>query len=280
MKSPDAAECGVARRRTGRGRNMFGLVYLAIGLGAGYGAFSLFCRLSVNRFMFHPPRPAYKAGDIPGLVEFGPPDAPVAGLWMPAKGATRAILFSHGNAEDLRHVHSRIERFNRLGLSVLSYDYPGYGRTPGKPTEASVYSSAETAFRHLVDNCGFAESNILVAGHSIGSGPACYLAEKHDVGGLLLFAPFKSAPRVVTHVRCLPFDPFPNIARIPRTRCPVLVVHGTADKVISFRHGKAVAKAAGGRARLVLIPDAPHETICTDLPFPEFREIFEERFGR
>ena len=256
------------------------LTRLAIGLGAGYGAFSLFSRLSVNRRMFHPPRPAYGAGDVPGLVEIGTPDAPVAGLWVPAEGATRAILFSHGNAEDLRHVRSRIERFSQLGLSVLSYDYPGYGLTPGKPTEASVYAAAETAFRHLADVRGFAESNILVAGHSIGGGPACYLAEKHDVGGLLLFAPFKSAPRVVTHVRCLPFDPFPNIARMPRTRCPVLVVHGTADKVIPFRQGKAVAKAAGGRARLILVPGAPHETICSDLPFPEFREIFEERFGR
>jgi fermentation-respiration switch protein FrsA (DUF1100 family) len=78
---------------------------------------------------------------------------------------------------------------------------------------------------------------------------------------LLLFAPFKSAVRVVTQVRILPFDPFPNIARIPRTRCPVLVFHGTEDKVIPFSHGLAVAKAAGGRGRFFLLPEETHDTI-------------------
>ncbi len=216
--------------------------------------------LSINRLMFHPPYP-YGRDEVPGLIEFGPSNAPVAGVWMPVEGAKRAVLFSHGNAEDLRHVHSRLAHFNRLGLSALAYDYPGYGRTPGKPTEASVYAAAETAFRHLTDDCGFAVSNIVIVGYSIGSGPSCYLAEKHDVGGLLLFAPFKSAVRVVTQVRIVPFDPFPNIARIPRTRCPVLVFHGTADRVIPFSHGRAVAKAAGGRGRFFLLPEKTHDTV-------------------
>ncbi len=78
---------------------------------------------------------------------------------------------------------------------------------------------------------------------------------------LLLFAPFKSAVRVVTQVRILPFDPFPNIARIPRTRCPVLVFHGTEDKVIPFSHGRAVAKAAGGHGRFFLLPEETHDTV-------------------
>ena len=216
--------------------------------------------LSINRLMFHPPYP-YGANEVPGLIEIRPSNAPVAGVWMPVEGAKRAVLFSYGNAEDLRFVHSRLESFNRMGLSALAYDYPGYGRTPGKPTEASVYAAAETAFRHLTDDCGFAVSNIVIVGYSIGSGPSCYLAEKHDVGGLLLFAPFKSAVRVVTQVRILPFDPFPNIARIPRTRCPVLVFHGTADRVIPFSHGRAVAKAAGGHGRFFLLPEETHDTI-------------------
>ena len=214
----------------------------------------------INTAMFHPPYP-YGRDEVPNLVEFGPSNAPVAGVWMPVEGARRAVLFSHGNAEDIRFVHTRLAHFNRLGLSALAYDYPGYGRTPGKPTEASVYAAAETAFRHLTDDCGFSESNIVVIGYSIGSGPSCYLAEKYDVGGLLLYAPFKSAVRVVTQVRILPIDPFPNIARIPRTRCPVLVFHGTEDKVIPFRHGRAVAKAAGERGRFFRLPEETHDTV-------------------
>ena len=215
----------------------------------------------VNAAMFHPPRPPYGT-DLPGLETIGPADAPVAVVWSPVPGAKKAVLFAHGNAEDLRFVRGRVERFNRLGWSVLAYDYPGYGRTPGKPSERAVYAAAETAFRHLVEERGFAPSNIVVCGYSIGSGPACYLAEKHpDVGALLLVAPFKSAVRVVTRVRILPFDPFPNLARVPRTRCPVLVLHGTADTIIPSWHGEAVAAAAGARGRFVPVPGATHVSV-------------------
>ena len=232
----------------------------------------------VNAAMFHPPRPPYGT-DLPGLETIGPADAPVAVVWSPVPGAKKAVLFAHGNAEDLRFVRGRVERFNRLGWSVLAYDYPGYGRTPGEPTEKSVYAAAETAFRNLVEERGFAEGDVVVCGYSIGSGPACYLAERHDVGGLLLFAPFKSAIRVVTGVRILPIDPFPNLARVPRTRCPVLVFHGTADRVIPFSHGRAVAAAAGERGRFVPVPGASHEAVCTALPFDEFRREFESLFA-
>ena len=232
----------------------------------------------VNRAMFHPPRPVY-GEDIARLVTMGPPDAPVAGVWMPVEGATRAVLFAHGNAEDIRHVHDRLHRFNLLGYSALAYDYPGYGLTPGQPTESSVYAAAETAFRHLVEERGFAESNIVVCGFSIGSGPACYLAEKHDVRGLLLYAPFKSAIRVVTRIRLLPIDPFPNLARISRTRCPVLVLHGTADKVIPSSHGRAIAAAAGDRGRYIEVLGADHDRVSNKLSLLSFRDAFETAFG-
>lgn len=229
---------------------------LVIVLAVACGGCSL-----VNAAMFHPPRHPY-GPDLPGLIAMGSPDAPVAGVWSPVPGATRAVLFSHGNGEDLRYVHARLAAFNRLGLSALAWDYPGYGRTPGKPSEKTVYAAAETAFRHLVEERGFAPSNIVVCGYSIGSGPSCYLAEKHpDVGALLLLAPFKSAVRVVTRIRLLPFDPFPNLARLARTRCPVLVLHGTADRLIPSWHGEAVAAAAGDRGRFVPVPGATHETV-------------------
>ena len=234
---------------------------LALVCAVLYAAASCVGCAVVNAAMFHPPRPPYGT-DLPGLVAMGPPDAPVAGVWSPAPGATRAVLFSHGNGEDLRYVHGRLAAFNRLGLSALAWDYPGYGRTPGKPTEKTVYAAAETAFRHLVEERGFAASNIVLCGYSIGSGPACWLAEQHpDAGALLLLAPFKSAVRVVTRVRLLPFDPFPNLARIARTRCPVLVLHGTADRLIPAWHGEAVAAAAGDRGRFVPVPGATHDTV-------------------
>ena len=213
--------------------------------------------LAINRLMFHPPAVAYPQ-DMAHLVEIGPSNAPVAALWYPKEGARRAVLYSHGNAEDLASCHDRLLRFRDLGYAALAYDYPGYGRSAGSPTEDSVYDSAEIAYRHLVDDLGFAPSNLVVVGYSIGSGPSCRLAKHHPVGGLALFAPFKSAARVVTQVRLLPFDPFPNLDRIGRVRCPVLVAHGTDDDVIPFSHGRALAEAAGPGCVFLPVEGADH----------------------
>ncbi|MBQ7251201.1 MAG: alpha/beta fold hydrolase, partial [Kiritimatiellae bacterium] len=227
------------------------------------------CR-HLNEAMFHPPRDSY-GRDLRGLVMAGTPDAPLATVWSPVPDAKRAVLFAHGNAEDLRWIHDRLGYFNRAGLSALAFDYPGFGLTPGEPTEESLYEAAEAAYRDLTENRGFAPADVIVCGYSLGSGPACWLAEKHDVGGLLLFAPFKSAVRVVTGIRILPFDPFPNLARVRRARCPVLVVHGEADGVINVSHGKAVAKAAGRRGRFIPIPGGSHTASCTALSTDDFR---------
>ncbi len=70
------------------------------------------------------------------------------------------------------------------------------------------------------------------------------------------------------------------VSLVQRTRCPVLVFHGTADRVIPFSHGKAVAAAAGERGRFVPVPGASHEAVCTALPFDEFRREFESLFAR
>ena len=267
--SPRSSTSRGSRGRIRRAATTLAAAYL---LAAGVAC------LVVNRAMFHPPRDPY-GEDLPEFIRIGPADAPVAAVWMPVEGARRAVLFAHGNAEDLSSVHLRLERFNQLGLSALAFDYPGYGLTPGRPTEDSVYAAAETAFRHLVEERGFAERDIIVCGYSIGSGPSCYLAERHDVGGLLLYAPFKSAIRVATRLRLFPLDPFPNLARVPRTRCPVLVLHGAADRLIPPSHGRALARAAGDRGRFIEVPGANHNAIGHALDFPAFKTAFGEAFG-
>ena len=229
-----------------------------------------------NRMMFHPPSPPY--GDLPGLV-WMPVDEnadPVAGLWSPVPGARRVVLFSHGNAEDLRHYGGFLRRLNGLGYSALSYDYPGYGRSGGEPSERGAYRAAEAAWRYLADEQGFAPANILIAGFSIGTGPACRLARDHpDAAGLVLFAPFTSAIRVVTGIRLLPYDPFPNLANVKRTSCRIAVVHGTADDVIPHAHSEAVAAATHPRSTFFSVPFVHHNDLLDSLSDGDLQTILE-----
>ena len=231
-----------------------------------------------NRMMFFPPVPPY-GDDLPGLVRLDggkPGEDAVAGLWSPVPGARRVVLFSHGNAEDLRHYGGFLRRLNGLGYSALSYDYPGYGRSGGAPTERGAYRAAEAAWRYLAENQGFAPTNILIAGFSIGTGPACRLARDHpDAAGLVLFAPFTSAIRVVTRIRLLPYDPFPNLANVKRTSCRIAVVHGTADDVIPHSHGEAVAASAGPRSTFVSVPFVRHNDLFDALSDGDLRTILE-----
>lgn len=234
--------------------------------------------ISVDKLMFHPPRPPY-GEDLPGLVMLEDDGGAVAAVWSPAENAEGAVLFFHGNAEDIRFYGNTLRRFNRLGWSALAVDYPGYGRSEGTPTERGAYHAAEAGWRFLTETQGIPADKIVVAGFSIGTGPACWLAAQHEPAGLLLFAPFKSAVRVVTRIRLLPFDPFPNLANVKRTKCHVAVVHGTHDDVIPFAHGQAVADAAGERATFFAVRGADHNHLLATLSDADFCEALDAARG-
>ena len=241
-----------------------------LALAALWALVSLAACVSVDKLMFHPPQPPY-GEDLPGLVKIDDDGGAVAALWSPAENAEGAVLFFHGNAEDIRFYSQTLRQFNRLGWSALAIDYPGYGRSEGKPTEKGAYRAAEAGWRFLTETQGIAPEKIVVCGFSIGTGPACWLAARREPAGLLLFAPFMSAVRVVTGVRVLPFDPFPNLANVKRAKCPVAVVHGTADDVIPFKHGLAVAEAAGDRGGFFAVRGADHNGLLAALSDEDFR---------
>ncbi|KMZ72338.1 hypothetical protein ZOSMA_166G00360 [Zostera marina] len=81
------------------------------------------------------------------------------------------------------------------------YDYSGYGQSPGKPSEHNTYADIEVAYKWLVDTCAVKPEDIILYGQSVGSGPT-------------------------------------NIDKIPAVKCSVLIIHGTADEVVDFSHGK------------------------------------------
>ena len=197
----------------------------------------------INGLMFRPHAPGY-SWDTPHVVNVGDDATPVAAMWLPSTTPGKTVLYSHGNGEDLGDLTEIFEAFRKAGFSVLGYDYPGYGLSAGKPTEKSAYAAADTAYRFLTTRHGTAPADILALGRSLGSGPACYLAERHPLGGLIIESGFTSAPRVMTRIRLLPFDPFPNIRRIPNISAPKLFIHGMEDRVIPYTHSQTLFAAA------------------------------------
>ncbi len=228
-----------------------------------YAALCLYAFFFADSLLFHPPAPSYRT--LPGAVALRTSDGtPVYAIFLEAPASRRTVLYSHGNAEDLGSVYSALAVFRQAGYSVLAYDYEGYGRSGGSPSEAACERDIEAAYAWLVNHRRLDPADVVVYGHSLGSGPSLYLATRRPVGGLVLEGAFTSAFRVVTRWAVLPFDRFPNLSRVGRVRCPVLVVHGTRDSVIGFHHGEALFAAAREPRRFLPVEGAGHNDLLTN----------------
>mmetsp|Transcript_3694 Transcript_3694/g.7740 ORF Transcript_3694/g.7740 Transcript_3694/m.7740 type:complete len:418 (+) Transcript_3694:146-1399(+) len=179
---------------------------------------------------------------------------------------TKTILYSHGNATDVGAMAGlQCLIAKNLKCHVLVYDYSGYGESGGIPMEKNTYRDVKMVYEWVVNNVTKHESNVVLYGQSVGSGPSCYLASRRaNVGGLVLHSPFTSGMRVLTPSRALAcLDIFPNIDRIKKVKCPVFIIHGKRDAEVSFEHGLALQMAVPEDCRRDpwWVPDKGHNDI-------------------
>lgn len=227
--------------------------------------------LSINSLMFHPVC-GYDAGH-PGYVDIGKDGEKIAAIVCGRPNDRKAILYCHGNAEDATGSMGWLELAVGDVFTIAAVDYPGYGLSEGEPDEEGCYRTVHRLYDWLIETRDFRPEDIIVVGFSIGTGPATELAATKPVGGLVLQAPYLSAPRVVTKVRLLPIDPFPNLKRIGKINCPLVVVHGTEDSVIPFGQGKALFDLAPEPKRFVAVEGADHNDLVGVLGFDKYRKL-------
>jgi fermentation-respiration switch protein FrsA (DUF1100 family) len=226
-------------------------------LGIGYVLLVLSACTMVDRALYHPDYGSRRAPT--GMQTVRAADGTeIALLHLPNPAARYTLWFFHGNAEDLGDLEPFLHVLRDRGFAVLAFDYPGYGRSGGQPSEAGFYAAARAVRAHLRDGLKVPAARTLIYGRSLGGGPAVQMALEEAPAGLVLQAAFTSVFRVVTRRRVLPFDQFENLEKIPRVNCPVLVMHGQADEVIPFSHGEALHAAARGPRRALWVPGAGH----------------------
>ncbi len=182
----------------------------------------------------------------------------IAALYLPNPRSAYTLLYIHGNAEDLGDIRPGLDRLQGWGFSVFAYDYRGFGTSDGHPSEQNAYQDAEAAYGYLTQQLKMSPSRIIVYGRSVGGGSATELATRHPVGGLILASTFTSAFRVVVPFPLLPFDKFTNLDKLPKVRCPVLVMHGQADRTIPVQHGQRLYAAAPEPKLSLWVAQADH----------------------
>ncbi|MBI4543660.1 MAG: alpha/beta hydrolase [Gemmatimonadetes bacterium] len=235
-----------------------------------YGVLALLALLWSERLIFQPPPASY--GPAPDLLSLTTSDGvALAALYLPNPDGRYTLLYSHGNAEDLGDARPGLEALRDLGFAVFAYDYRGYGRSSGRASEAGVYRDVEAAYQYLTGPLAVLPERIILHGISVGSGPAVELATRRPVAGLILEGAFASAFTVLTRVPLFPFDRFRNLRKLGRVHCPVLVIHGTADEVIPFAHGRKLFAGAQAPKQHLWVRGARHN---------DLRLVAGERYGR
>ena len=196
--------------------------------------------------------------------------------WTPAMGA---VLFSHGNGENLSNCGGHLRRWrDELKTGALGYDYPGFANSTGRPNEASCYAAAEAAYDWLVNEKKVAPRDIVIVGQSIGGAMATELAARHGCRMLLVAGTFTSFPDEAQHRffwipgRYLVRLQFDNLSKLAKIRSPVFVTHGTADDTVPFSHGERLYEAAHEPKRFYPMPGHPHSHPHT----PEFYDAVRQ----
>lgn len=194
----------------------------------------------------------------------------LAAWFIPAKDndsfGKRVILFCHGNGGNIGNRVSYLPIFKELGFATLLFDYRGYGRSEGKPSEEGTYNDVEAAWQYLTTEKQIPPQKIIIYGESLGGAIASYLAEKlaektsqepQNAGGLILASTFTSISDRAAElypflpIRLLSRFSYNSISRLPNIKIPLLVIHSTDDEIIPFHHGDRNFQAANSPKTLV-----------------------------
>lgn len=245
-----------------------------------YAAFLLVAVIGEPCAVFHPCKELDRALWPEGVKEarFTARDGTAlrALRWRAEPGAPTVLFFS-GNGYDASRAVRSLLGLREWGVGVFALDYRGYGGSDGAPSEAAITADARVAWHHLVTALNVAPRDIVIWGHSLGTGPATWLASEVNPRLLVVQAGYTSLPDVA--IRRLPVVPvhwlmrnrFPNIDRIAQVDAPVLIAHGEHDLIVPYSHGVALYQRAK-RALPMMTLEGSHE--ASPLYDPAHRERF------
>ncbi len=172
------------------------------------------------------------------------------GWYFPLRSEGPVILFCHGNAGNISHRLDNVARLLDKGLRVFLFDYRGYGKSEGSPSEQGIYEDGLAAYEYLVRKEAVSPGEIVLFGRSLGGAVAIEVALRKKVKALIIESTFTSVKDMARSlVLFRPFSRFvpnhyDNLGKVSELRVPVLVVHGDSDELVPFSMGERLYAAA------------------------------------
>lgn len=220
-----------------------------------------------------------------------PEGFPAEDAWFTAADGTRlhgwftehpqpraVVLFAHGNAGNVAGRAGRLLWLHAHGLSALMFDYRGYGRSSGTPTEDGVLQDVRAAQAWLVERTGVPRERLVLMGESLGGAVVVDLAAETGARALILENTFTNLPDVAAqHFPWLPVrwamrTRLDSRSKIPNYRGPLLQVHGDADEIVPYELGQALFAAAREPKTWVRVASGHHN----DPPAPQYETALEQ----
>ncbi|MFQ5630232.1 MAG: alpha/beta hydrolase, partial [bacterium] len=249
----------------------------------------LFVRLLENKLVFFPSKypdgfwQPEQFGLHPRDVFFETEDGVrLHGWFFEKEDAIATLLLMHGNAGNLSHRVDLVERLlGALPVEIFIFDYRGYGKSAGAPTEEGVYRDADAAYKYLTQKLNRPPEKIILHGRSLGGAVAVDLATKVSAAGLLLESTFSSGNDMAKEMfKVLPLWWFTTIkmdseSKIRNVNMPILMLHGKNDSIVPFHLGKKLFEVAPQPKSFVEIPDAGHNDVYV-VGGPKFYAVIKD----
>lgn len=190
------------------------------------------------------------------------------GWYVPHEDARGVVLFCHGNAGNITHRDEILRRLHAIAaVSVFIFDYRGYGRSEGKPSEKGVLADARAAQAWLAAHAGIAENRVILMGESLGGAVAVDMAAHAGARGLILESTFSSLAEVAAYhfpwlpVRSLLHTQLNSVGEIKKYHGPLLQSHGDRDTIVPYQLGRRLFDAANEPKQFVTFPGGDHNDI-------------------
>jgi len=202
--------------------------------------------------------------------------------WLPKEGSSNALMICHGNGGNISSRGPSLGRFaDELNCGILIFDYPGYGKTSGSPSESNCYESARAAYRWLIDEKKVDPTRIVIYGESLGGGVAVQLASEVDHRALVLMKTFTSLPAVGQKqypwlpVKWLMCNRYDNLSKLPSCKRPVLIAGASMDEMVPFAHSEELFRIANEPKHFRALVGSEHNSSLPADFLPELRTFLK-----
>jgi len=239
----------------------------------------------VNKLVFHPTNQGYDPVITVTFATDNTQNISVPYIQFVHENSKKYIIFAHGNACSMYTLSYYFRNICEISkVNVISFEYPGYSVCPGTPSEYTCGQNLNILIDHLINEKNIKQKNIYLVGQSIGTGIVANYVATHDwSNSIMLISPYKTIASIVLKDNFINnilksfFDMFETINKVDKINCPVKIVHGEKDELISIDHGKEIYEKLKYKLAPTWLQDANHNNILNLIDYDVWEEFLNSK---